>query len=141
MKRYELCAFLDGLSERLTSKLALHDEPLLLLNDETYRGVVQALAMLKYCMANPFFPESEDSVDVDPFTPVAHVDEPKAAEPEPHMSIEDLRAKLSAYSNKYNELDVAAIMGEMGYHKLSSVPPSRYSELLERVEASIKEGA
>lgn len=64
------------------------------------------------------------------------------AEPEkPTMSKEEVRDKLSTYSNKYDHLDVAAIMSEMGYSKLSDIPAVRYAELLEKVEAAIKEGA
>lgn len=64
------------------------------------------------------------------------------AEPEkPTMSKEEVRDKLSTYSNKYDHLDVAAIMSEMGYSKLSDIPAARYAELLEKVEAAIKEGA
>ena len=57
------------------------------------------------------------------------------------MTKEEVRDKLSTYSNKYDSLDVAAIMSEMGYGKLSDIPATRYAELIERVEASIKEGA
>lgn len=57
------------------------------------------------------------------------------------LTKEEVRDKLSTYSNKYDSLDVAAIMSEMGYGKLSDVPAARYAELIERVEASIKEGA
>lgn len=57
------------------------------------------------------------------------------------MSKEEIRDKLSTYSNKYDFLDVAAIMSEMGYSKLSDIPAERYGELIEHVEAHIKEGA
>ena len=67
-----------------------------------------------------------------------------APEPEPVSSTltkEEVRDKLSTYSNKYDHLDVAAIMSEMGYSKLSDIPATKYSELLEKVEAAVKEGA
>lgn len=56
------------------------------------------------------------------------------------MTKEEVRDKLSTYSNKYDFLDVAAIMSEMGYSKLSDIPAERYGELIEHVEAHIKEG-
>ena len=57
------------------------------------------------------------------------------------LTKEEVRDKLSTYSNKYDHLDVAAIMSEMGYSKLSDIPATKYSELLEKVEAAVKEGA
>ena len=68
---------------------------------------------------------------------------PEEVQPEPKqnlMSKEDVRDKLSTYSNKYDHLDVAAIMSEMGYSKLSEIPATRYAELLEKVETAVKEG-
>lgn len=67
---------------------------------------------------------------------------PEEVQPEQNlMSKEDVRDRLSTYSNKYDHLDVAAIMSEMGYSKLSEIPATRYSELLEKVEKAVKEGA
>ena len=71
------------------------------------------------------------------------VPEPEIFTPAPSkatMSKEEIRDKLSTYSNKYDFLDVAAIMSEMGYSKLSDIPAERYGELIEHVEAHIKEG-
>ena len=97
----------------------------------------------------------KDELEVDyvverPETPaptVARVDEPVTPAPAPAsapakatISKEEVRDKLSTYSNKYDSLDVAAIMSEMGYGKLSDIPADRYGELIERVEAHIKEG-
>ena len=65
----------------------------------------------------------------------------EVVQPEPTMSKEEVRDKLSTYSNKYDSLDVAAIMSDMGYGKLSDIPATKYGELLERVEAAVKEGA
>ncbi|MBR5878585.1 MAG: hypothetical protein IKY91_03465 [Akkermansia sp.] len=71
---------------------------------------------------------------------LAEVVEPEPAPAKATMSKEEIRDKLSTYSNKYDFLDVAAIMSEMGYGKLSDIPADRYGELIERVEAYIKEG-
>ena len=75
--------------------------------------------------------------------PVVERPETPAPAPAPAkatISKEEVRDKLSTYSNKYDSLDVAAIMSEMGYGKLSDIPADRYGELIERVEAHIKEG-
>lgn len=73
--------------------------------------------------------EEHSPVDVFEETPVV----PAANTP----SKAEVRDKLSAYSNKYDALDVASIMADMGYGKLSDIPATKYSELLERVEAVI----
>ena len=72
--------------------------------------------------------------------PVTHAPAPAPAPAKATISKEEVRDKLSTYSNKYDSLDVAAIMSEMGYGKLSDIPADRYGELIERVEAHIKEG-
>ena len=84
---------------------------------------------------------------VTPAPTVARVDEPVTPAPAPApapakatISKEEVRDKLSTYSNKYDSLDVAAIMSEMGYGKLSDIPADRYGELIDRVEAHIKDG-
>ena len=78
-----------------------------------------------------------EEVQPEPVTPeiVSEV-----VQPAPTMSKEEVRDKLSTYSNKYDSLDVAAIMSDMGYGKLSDIPAERYGELIERVEAHIKDG-
>ena len=99
-------------------------------------------------MADRFREENTETVVERPETPaptVTRVDEPVTPAPAPApakatISKEEVRDKLSTYSNKYDSLDVAAIMSEMGYGKLSDIPADRYGELIERVEAHIKEG-
>lgn len=103
-------------------------------------------------MANPHcdfpVPESGHDAPEEADKPEPVKPEPVKPEPAPEvvqtastMSKEEVRDKLSTYSNKYDHLDVAAIMSEMGYSKLSDIPAARYAELLEKVEAAIKEGA
>lgn len=65
---------------------------------------------------------------------------PEEVQPAPTMSKEEVRDKLSTYSNKYDSLDVAAIMSDMGYGKLSDIPAEHYGELIKRVEDHIKDG-
>lgn len=72
--------------------------------------------------------------------PEPEIPTPAPAPSKATMSKEEVRDKLSTYSNKYDSLDVAAIMSDMGYGKLSDIPATKYGELLERVEAAVKEG-
>ena len=69
------------------------------------------------------------------------VDEPGGAEPGepvPVLTKEEVKAKLLTLSNKYDALDLSAVMGEMGYSKLSDIPVARYGELLTRAEDAVK---
>ena len=65
-----------------------------------------------------------------------------AAEPEPDPDLptkQEVRSRLAALSAKYEKLNVAEIMSEMGFTRLSDIPAPRYPELLRRVEESVKE--
>lgn len=66
------------------------------------------------------------------------VDDPNGAEPAPTLTKEEVKAKLLTLSNKYDALDLSAVMGEMGYSKLSDIPAARYTELLTRAEDAVK---
>ena len=55
------------------------------------------------------------------------------------MTKAEVKAKLLTLSNKYDALDLSAVMGGMGYTKLSDVPGERYTELLTRAENAVKE--
>lgn len=59
--------------------------------------------------------------------------------PEPTLTKAEVKAKLLTLSNKYDALDLSAVMGDMGYAKLSDVPGERYTELLTRAEDAVKE--
>ena len=66
----------------------------------------------------------------------------RAAEPvaEPDLPTkQEVRSRLAALSAKYEKLNVAEIMSEMGFTRLSDIPAPRYPELLRRVEESVKE--
>ena len=52
---------------------------------------------------------------------------------------QEVRSRLAALSAKYEKLNVADIMSEMGFTRLSDIPATRYPELLRRVEESVKE--
>ena len=66
----------------------------------------------------------------------------RAAEPvaEPDLPTkQEVRSRLAALSAKYEKLNVAEIMSEMGFTRLSDIPAPSYPELLRRVEESVKE--
>ena len=76
--------------------------------------------------------------------------ETKASEPTPAPTAEpvaepdlptkqEVRSRLAALSAKYEKLNVAEIMSEMGFTRLSDIPAPSYPELLRRVEESVKE--
>lgn len=63
------------------------------------------------------------------------------AEPEPDPDLptkQEVRSRLATLSTKYEKLNVAEIMSEMGFTRLSDIPAPRYPELLRRVEESVK---
>ena len=93
--------------------------------------------------ANFTVPENAAPIPEAP-TPVptpAPTPAPAPVEPVGGISKEELREKLTTYSNAHDDLDVAAIMNGMGFSKLSEVPADRYAELLEKVETAVKGGA
>ena len=64
------------------------------------------------------------------------------AEPGPGPDLptkQEVRSRLAALSAKYEKLNVAEIMSEMGFTRLSDIPAPRYPELLRRVEETVKE--
>lgn len=59
--------------------------------------------------------------------------------PDPDLPTkQEVRSRLAALSAKYEKLNVAEIMSEMGFTRLSDIPAPRYPELLRRVEESVK---
>ena len=64
---------------------------------------------------------------------------PKAEEPKPALTKDEVKAKLLELSGKYDALDVAALMESMGYTRLSDVPAAKYQELLDKADAAVKE--
>lgn len=81
-------------------------------------------------------PAEKVPVVVEAPAPVAEGTKP---DPEPAMTKAEVKAKLLTLSNKYDALDLSAVMGGMGYTKLSDVPGERYTELLTRAENAVKE--
>ena len=111
------------------------------MGTEEFQRLIYCAEQLRWMSQPDPMPVPEivpEEVQPEPVTPeiVSEV-----VQPAPTMSKEEVRDKLSTYSNKYDSLDVAAIMSDMGYGKLSDIPATKYGELLERVEAAVKEGA
>ena len=86
--------------------------------------------------AEPVEPAAEDKSD-----DAAPWDEPSAANEAPSKSYtkEEVTAVLTDLRNNHG-VDIAAVMQELGFAKLSSVPADRYAELVERAQAA-KENA
>ena len=64
---------------------------------------------------------------------------PKAEEPKPALTKDEVKAKLLELSGKYDALDVASLMETTGYTRLSDVPAVKYQELLDKADAAVKE--
>ena len=86
--------------------------------------------------AEPVEPAAEDKSD-----DAAPWDESSAANEAPSKSYtkEEVTAVLTDLRNNHG-VDIAAVMQELGFAKLSSVPADRYAELVERAQAA-KENA
>lgn len=76
--------------------------------------------------------------------------ETQASEPTPAPTAEpvadpdlptkqEVRSRLAALSAKYEKLNVAEIMSEMGFTRLSDIPAERYPELLRLADEAVKE--
>lgn len=63
------------------------------------------------------------------------VAEPEPKAEAPALTKDQVRAELAALANSKG-VDVAAVMKEMGYSKLSSIPAERYGELLEKARGA-----
>lgn len=59
--------------------------------------------------------------------------------PEPTLTKDEVKAKLLALSDQYDDLDVSVVMESMGYSKLSDIPADKYSLLLDKVAEVVKE--
>lgn len=62
--------------------------------------------------------------------------------PEPDADLptkQEVRTRLATLSAKYEQLNVAKIMGGMGFSRLSDIPAERYPELLRQVDEAVKE--
>jgi hypothetical protein len=120
------------------------------MGTEEFQRLITCAEQLRWmaqCPEDSVVPEPEQYDEPEAVLPKVHSERvgnlivSEVVQPAPTMSKEEVRDKLSTYSNKYDSLDVAAIMSDMGYGKLSDIPATKYGELLERVEAAVKEGA
>lgn len=154
MTQAEQQANLDALMQRLYNRLAnLSDRELeedgssILLNNI---GKVKGLICgLRYEEKEPEDPKPEVAPEATPDAPVT--EEAKEAKEEPRevqkaesgdnesqISKADLKKRLIELTNQYDELDVAKIMGNMGYDRLSDIPESRYQELMSSVDRAVE---
>ena len=87
-------------------------------------------------------PEPGGNESVEQETKASEPTPAPTAEPGPDSDLptkQEVRSRLAALSAKYEKLNVAEIMSEMGFTRLSDIPAPRYPELLRRVEESVKE--
>lgn len=153
MTQAEQQANLDALMQRLYNRLAnLSDRELeedgssiLLNNIGKVKGLIYGL---RYEEKEPEDPKPEVAPEATPDAPVTEepqeVQEPQEAQKtesednEPQISRADLKKRLIELTNQYDELDVAKIMGSMGYDRLSDIPESRYQELMSSVDRAVE---
>lgn len=154
MTQAEQQANLDALMQRLYNRLAnLSDRELeedgssiLLNNIGKVKGLIYGL---RYEEKEPEDPKPEVAPEATPEAPVT--EEAKEAKEEPReaqkaesgdnesqISKADLKKRLIELTNQYDELDVAKIMGNMGYDRLSDIPESRYQELMSSVDRAVE---
>lgn len=153
MTQAEQQANLDALMQRLYNRLAnLSDRELeedgssiLLNNIGKVKGLIYGL---RYEEKEPEDPKPEVAPDA-PVTEEAKEakeakEEPREAQKaesgdnESQISKADLKKRLIELTNQYDELDVAKIMGNMGYDRLSDIPESRYQELMSSVDRAVE---
>lgn len=80
---------------------------------------------------------SAGEADRAPWEEPAKEAETPAVNDEPQLTLEDMRKKLIPVSTSHGDI-VPGAMAEMGYAKLSQIPPERYHELLDKVEEALK---
>lgn len=149
MTKEEQRANLDALMERLYKRLSsLSDRELgeegssIILNNI---GKVEGLIYGLHSEENAH-EEPEETLNETPEAPMA--EEPKE-EPQksqetgngddaPQISKAELKKRLIDLTNQYDDLDVAKIMGDMGYDRLSDIPESRYPELMSSVDRAVE---
>lgn len=75
--------------------------------------------------------QEEEEAGVEAESPATNED------PQPTLTLDDMRDKLTPISIKYGSL-VADVMNVMGYAKLSQIPAKRFAELLSKVEEAVR---
>lgn len=113
----------------------------LLRNIAEIQDQIRWLDAQAYDEAAPAIPTSVPAESKDASSP--------APEPLPGSALEEeettfltkaeVKEKLLELSNKYDALDIAAVMESIGYSRLSDVPASKYAQLLANAEAAVKE--
>ena len=121
----------------MAETLHQHDDPFRALERPTTRFVPEGVSLAAGPAPKPehgtWAPGgSDDTEDAAP-TEEKVVPFPK---PEPALTKTEVKARLTALAND-NGVDVAKVMHELGYQRLSDVPESRYAELLAKAEEAV----
>lgn len=119
----------------MAETLHQHDDPFRALERPTTRFVPEGASLIAGPALKPeagtWAPGgSDDTEDAAPTEESTVVPFPK---PEPALTKTEVKARLTALAND-NGVDVAKVMHELGYQRLSDVPESRYAELLAKAE-------
>lgn len=121
----------------MAETLHQHDDPFRALERPTTSFVPEGVSLVAGPAPEPkaetWAPGgSDDTEDAAP-TEEKVVPFPK---PEPALTKTEVKARLTALAND-NGVDVAKVMHELGYQRLSDVPESRYAELLAKAEEAV----
>lgn len=118
----------------MAETLHQHDDPFRALERPTTGFVPEGVSLVAGPAPKPengtWAPGGSDDTEDVPPTEEKVVPFPK---PEPTLTKIEVKARLTALAND-NGVDVAKVMHELGYQRLSDVPESRYAELLAKAE-------
>lgn len=122
----------------MAETLHQHDDPFRALERPTTRFVPEGVSLIADPAPEPkaetWAPGgSDDTEDAAPIEESTVVPFPK---PEPTLTKTEVKARLTALVND-NGVDVAKVMHDLGYQRLSDVPESRYAELLAKAEEAV----
>ena len=153
MTKEEQRANLDALMERLYKRLSnLSDRELGEGGSSIILNNIGKVGSLIYGLHSEENAHEEPEATLNK-TPDEASDAPVAEEPKeepqksqgtgngddaPQISKAELKKRLIDLTNQYDDLDVAKIMGSMGYDRLSDIPESRYQELMSSVDRAVE---
>ena len=121
----------------MAETLHQHDDPFRALERPTTRFVPEGASLIADPIPAPetgtWAPGGSDNTEDAAPTEEKVVPFPK---PEPALTKTEVKARLTALAND-NGVDVAKVMHDLGYQRLSDVPESRYAELLAKAEEAV----
>jgi hypothetical protein len=121
----------------MAETLHQHDDPFRALERPTTGFTPEGASLIAGPAPEPengtWAPDGSDNTEDVPPTEEKVVPFPK---PEPALTKTEVKARLTALAND-NGVDVAKVMHELGYQRLSDVPESRYAELLAKAEEAV----